>query len=124
LPTPLGLNPPTVRRRAEKLGIPTGKYLSSGTLSGIAIVAGARPEPQRFTRPSTKARLGRKWTEVRSIDSTSIKVQRSAAGGKGGASLLAATMLDRPFIGVEMNADYHAITRKRPADPDGLQKVA
>ena len=34
-----------------------------------------------------------------------------------GSSLLAAKMLGRPFIGVEMNADYHAIARKRLAEP-------
>jgi hypothetical protein len=57
----LGLNPPTVRHRAAALGIQPGRYLSSGTLSGVAIVAGARPETRRFTRPSTVARLGSMW---------------------------------------------------------------
>jgi hypothetical protein len=57
----LGVNPATARRRARELGIPTHVYLSSGTLSGVAIVGGKLPLQKRFAVPSTRRRLGKRW---------------------------------------------------------------
>lgn len=58
----LGVNPATARRRARNLGIRTNVYLSSGTITGVGIVRGAKPLPKRFTQPSTARRLGKIWT--------------------------------------------------------------
>jgi hypothetical protein len=59
-------------------------------------------EPNRDTILSLVGMVGQKETlpkDTRSIDSTSIKVQRSAAGGKGGAknrTLAARAVAGRP----------------------------
>ncbi len=50
----LGVGHVRARARAIALGLPTG-HISSGTLTGVAIVAGARPNP-RWTR-------GRRWRD-------------------------------------------------------------
>lgn len=56
----LGVGDRQARERAKALGIPT-EHISSGLLTGVAIVAGARPKARRFARPSEVARLGKRW---------------------------------------------------------------
>jgi hypothetical protein len=54
----LGLGSKTARIRARELDLPIG-HLSSGTLSGMQVVRGKRPDPKRFTDDAK--RLGKLW---------------------------------------------------------------